>query len=161
MRKTAFLVAVAAALGQSPLAYPAAADGAETVPIPEATRLNALKSANWKEAPAVNLELRDYGLSPRELRFKAGKPYRLVITNNGAHSHYFNAPQFMKNVAARYALVKDQVEVKADFFREFELARRGGSVEFHFVPLTAGSYQMYCHLEGKEHEGVQATIVVE
>lgn len=160
MRKTILLLVLAAALGQSPLA------AADEIPrgepaISEEVRVGALKSADWKEVQSVNLELRDYGLSPRELRFKAGQAYRLVITNNGAHSHYFNAPEFLNSIAARYALVKNQVEVKANFFSAFELARRGGNVELFFVPINKGSYRMHCHLEGKAHEGVQATIVVE
>ncbi|MFC5302973.1 hypothetical protein [Azospira restricta] len=160
MRKTPFLLALAIVL--APLPPASAADAAEAKPpLSEETRVAVLKAADWKEMQSVNLELRDYGLSPRELRFKAGQPYRLVITNNGSHSHYFNAPEFLQNIAARKAQVKDQVEVKAPFFSAFELARRGGNVELFFIPVNKGSYRMYCHLEGKAHEGVQGAVIIE
>lgn len=166
MRKPPLLLLLAMqlaiALGQSQPAYAAAAEPAEaTVAVTEETRLKTLKTADWKEMQSVNLELRDYGLSPHELRFKAGQPYRLVITNNGSHSHYFNAPEFLQNVAARKAEVKDQAEIKAPFFSAFELARRGGSVELYFIPINKGSFRMNCHLEGKVHEGVQGALVIE
>ncbi|MBI2305922.1 MAG: hypothetical protein HYU78_01335 [Rhodocyclales bacterium] len=159
MRQPPLLLLLTIALGLSQQAYAAAPEATQA--ISDETRQNALKSANWKEMQSVDLELRDYGLSPRELRFKTGQPYRLIITNNGSHSHYFNAPEFLQNVAARKAEVKNQVEVKAPFFSAFELARRGGSVELYFIPLNKGSYRMNCHLEGKVHEGVQGAVIIE
>lgn len=127
----------------------------------EEVRTRTLAAADWNQMKTVSIELRDYGFTPRELHLKSGQTYRLVITNNGSTSHYFDAPEFLRNIASRKAMVPNQAEVKADFFNSFELMRRGGSMELYFVPVTQGSYRAHCHLEGKEHDGVEGTLVIE
>lgn len=137
--------------------------GADSKPavLAEAVRARVLAEADWTRMETIHFELRDYGVKPREVRFKSGQPYRLIITNNGSVSHYFNATEFLHQIATRKAQVPEQAEVKADFFNSFELARRGGSMELYFVPVTPGSYVMHCHLQGKEHEGVEGRLIVE
>lgn len=117
--------------------------------------------ADWTRVVDVRIELRDYGFNPAEVRMKAGQPYRLTVVNIGGHSHYFNAPDFLRGIATRQVDVKDQVEVKGQNFSSFEVARRGGSFTIEFVPLVKGSYRAHCHLEGDPHRGVEGRIIVQ
>lgn len=130
-------------------------------PLAESVRIRTLAKADWTQAQEVTLTLRDYGLSPREMRLKAGVPYRMTITNTGGVAHYFSAAEFLQSIAVRKAIAPDQAELKANFFTSFEIFRRGGKLELHFIPVTAGIYHVHCHLDGPEHEGVSGTIVVE
>mgnify|MGYP000894081153 FL=1 len=139
----------------------AGAHDAAAGPVPHAVRVRALAKADWSRMESLSFELRDYGVSPRELRLKAGQPYKLTISNSGSVSHYFNAPEFLHSIAARKAEVPHQAEIKADFFTSFEISRRGGSMDLYFIPVVAGVYRAHCHLEGKEHEGVVGTLIVE
>jgi uncharacterized cupredoxin-like copper-binding protein len=129
--------------------------------ISDAMRVKVLAEADWNRMQSVTLELRDYGSKPREMRFKADQPYRLTIHNSGSVNHYFNAADFLRNVATRKAQVPNYAEMKAPFFTSFEVMRRGGTMELYFIPVTRGSYRAHCHLEGKEHEGVESTLIVE
>lgn len=153
------LLALAACQSAVPMM---ANDAGHAAPVVSDTaRKKALSEADWKRMESVSLQLRDYGLTPREIRLKAGQPYRLTISNTGSVSHYFNAPEFLRSVATRKAQVPDQAEFKADFFTSFEIARRGGSMELYFIPLVRGTYTAHCHLDGKKHEDVRGTLIVE
>ncbi len=132
-----------------------------TAGLSEEIRTKTLATADWSQVQTLNIELRDYGFTPRELHLKSGQTYRLIITNNGSTSHYFDAPEFLRSIASRKVMVPNHAEVKADFFNAFELSRRGGSMELFFVPVTQGRYRAHCHLDGKEHVGVEGTLVIE
>lgn len=135
--------------------------GAAAPPLTHGVRVKTLAKADWSTMQSLSFELRDYGVSPRELRLKAGQPYKLTIINSGSVSHYFNAPEFLQSIAARKAEVPHQAEIKADFFTSFEISRRGGTMDLYFIPVTKGTYRAHCHLEGKEHEGVVGALIVE
>lgn len=154
-------LALSATACQSTMEHASHGPGGNAAVLAEPVRARILAEADWTRTETVDFELRDYGVKPREVRFKAGQPYRLIITNNGSVSHYFNATEFLHQIATRKAQVPDQAEVKADFFNSFEIARRGGNMELYFVPVTRGTYVMHCHLKGKEHEGVEGTLIIE
>lgn len=138
-----------------------AATGTASVLARDASLEAEIARANWTRAVELKVELRDYGFNPAEVRLKAGQPYRLTVVNIGGHSHYFNAPDFLRTIATRQVDVKDQVEVKGQNFSSFEVARRGGSFTIEFVPLVKGSYRAYCHLEGDPHRGVEGRFIVQ
>lgn len=117
--------------------------------------------ADWNRTIDVHITLRDSGFLPRELQLKAGQPYRLTIENQGAHNHYFNAPEFLATVAARKAQVTGFAEIKAPHFSSFELFAKGGTMEFYFVPLEKGSYRAFCHLGNHAEMGVEGQLIVE
>ncbi len=128
-------------------------------PLPQ--RKEILATADWSKMEDVHIELRDQGFIPDKLRLKAMQPYRLTIVNNGANTHYFNAPEFLRSIAARKAEVKNQAEIKAEYFSQFEIMRRGGEIELYFIPVAKGSYRVHCHLENHAAEGVEGTITVD
>jgi len=127
--------------------------------LPQRTEILAV--ADWNKIEDVRIELRDQGFLPKKLKLKAMQPYRLTIVNNGANTHYFNAPEFLRGIAARKVEVKGQAEIKAEYFSQFEVMRRGGEMELYFIPVTKGSYHVHCHLEGHAAEGVEGTIIIE
>ena len=117
--------------------------------------------ADWSAMRDVNLVIKDYGYHPREIRLRAGVPYRLIIENQGVNHHYFVAPEFFRAVAPRKAEVPRYAEFKADLFKSFEIFAAGGRLEFWFVPLDRGTYRAHCHLGGHSDMGVEGVIVVE
>jgi uncharacterized cupredoxin-like copper-binding protein len=132
---------------------------AHVEPLPQ--RKEILARADWSKTQEVRIELRDQGFLPKNLKLTAMQPYRLTIVNNGSNMHYFNAPEFLHGIAARKVEVKGQAEIKAEYFSEFEVMRRGGEMELYFIPVVKGSYRVHCHLEGHAAEGVEGTITVE
>jgi uncharacterized cupredoxin-like copper-binding protein len=128
-------------------------------PLPE--RAEILAKADWSKTENVHIELRDQGFVPKNLKLKAMHPYRLTIVNNGSNTHYFDAPEFLRDIATRKVEVKGQAEIKAEYFSAFEVMRRGGEIELYFIPAIKGSYRVHCHLENHAAEGVEGTITVE
>lgn len=124
-------------------------------------RVAALAGADWSTIQSVSVEMHDHGYRPRELRLKAGQPYKLTLVNNGAVSHYFTAPEFFASVAARKAEVPRQAEVKAAVFTSFEVHGRGGAVDFYFVPLEKGTFRAHCHIKDHLPLGIEGVLVVE
>lgn len=134
---------------------------ASTRPVPENARQLALDTADWSKAEKITLELRDYGLTPREIRLRVGQPYRLRIFNSGKNTHYFNAEEFFHGIAAHAVEIPNQAEIKADYFTQFEISRRGGELFFEFVPLRPGTYRAHCHLENHAELGVEVSLIIE
>lgn len=129
--------------------------------VSESARHAAIAAADWDKAQKITIELRDYGFVPRDITLRRGQAYRLRIHNTGGNTHYFNAPEFFHTIAARKVEIPEQAEVKAEFFSQFEIARRGGQLEFEFVPLVPGRYRAHCHLEGHAERGVEGFLTVE
>ena len=124
-------------------------------------RDTALAAADWSQAESVTIQLLDYGYRPRELRLKAGKPYRLTLVNTGSVSHYFVAPEFFAAVATRKAEVPHVAEFKASVFTSFEVYPRGGTLDFYFVPLVKGKYRAHCHIKDHLPLKIEADLIVE
>lgn len=120
-----------------------------------------VETADWSRMQEVAIQLRDGGFEPRELRLKAGQPYRLTITNTGVNNHYFNAPEFLAAAAVRKAQVPRYAELKATRFKNFELFAAGGSLELWFVPVDKGRYRAHCHLGDHADMGVEGHLIVE
>lgn len=142
------LAAVLAACQQAPLRSPEEID-------------RIVAAADWSRTVDVRVELRDAGFTPREIRLKAGQPYRLTLVNLGVNNHYFNAPEFYRTIAARKAEVPRFAEFKAPHFTTFELFAAGGTMDLWFVPLEKGRYRAHCHLGNHAEMGVEGHVIVE
>lgn len=119
------------------------------------------ETADWSKVQDVSILLRDGGFEPRELRLRAGQPYRLTVTNAGVNNHYFNAPEFLATAAVRKAQVPRFAEFKAVRFRNFEIFAAGGTFELWFVPVDPGRYRVHCHLGDHAEMGVEGHLLVE
>jgi uncharacterized cupredoxin-like copper-binding protein len=120
-----------------------------------------VEAADWGRMSDVKIELKDAGFAPREVRLKAGQPYRLTLLNTGTNAHYFNAPEFFESIAARKAQVPRYAEIKAAHFSKFELFPAGGTMELWFIPLEKGRFRAFCHLGNHAEMGVEGWLVVE
>lgn len=159
MKTRLILVTIVAILGGCASPHAMHMNPSHSEPLP--LRKDILASADWSTTKDVSIELRDQGFIPSNLKLTAMQPYRLTITNNGSNIHYFDAPEFLHGIAARKVEVKGQTEIKAEYFSAFELMRRGGEIQFYFVPVVKGTYRVHCHLENHAAEGVEGTITIE
>jgi len=131
-------------------------------PAPEPEEVaRIVAAADWDRVEDVKIELRDAGFTPREMKLKAGQPYRLTLVNLGVNNHYFNAPEFFARIAARKAQVPRYAEMKAPRFGNFEIFAAGGTIELWFIPLEKGRYRAHCHLGNHADMGVEGHLVVE
>jgi uncharacterized cupredoxin-like copper-binding protein len=124
---------------------------------------DVVKAANWNEMETVEIELIEHEFNPKDLKLKANKPYRLVITNGGESDHYYTAGEFFKSVAWRKIQTPRPHggEIKAPYFNAVEVYKKGGSVELFFVPVKAGTYEVICTIDDHKEKGMSGSITVE
>lgn len=114
---------------------------------------------DWKQVQNVTISLSEYSYTPNSLTFISGKPYKLSIKNTGSEKHYFTAPEFFQNCAARKVQSNSDGEIKADFFTALEVFP-GRSLDYYFVPVTPGIYKLNCTMKGHTEKGMCGTIVI-
>ena len=120
-----------------------------------------VKAADWTKQETVTVTLDEHSFTPSELKFVAGKAYKLELKNIGKKDHYFTAEKFFRAVAWRKAMVNKQAEIKAPFFTAFEPLKNGGQVDLYFVPVTPGSYELICTIEDHKEQGMRGTLTIE
>ena len=92
------------------------------------------------------------------LGFEAGRLYKLILTNPSKLPHYFSALQFADAVWSRKVETAD-AEVKGAI-SEVEVLP-GGEVEWYFVPVKAGTFDLKCTVKGHAESGMVGTITVQ
>lgn len=118
-------------------------------------------STDWSKTTDVMVELVEYGYRPRELRLKAGQPYRIRLINYSSINHYFTAPEFFRSAATRKAMVDRYAEIKAPYFTAFEVMSRGGGIDIYLVPMVKGRFDVHCEIDDHRERGVQGLIIVD
>jgi uncharacterized cupredoxin-like copper-binding protein len=135
-----------------------AATGAAGTYVVNASDFAGTEAADWDNAEVIRVEMSEFAFTPNELTFEAGKPYILEVVTVGAVKHEFTAHEFFPSVAWRKAESAES-EVKAPYFTEVEVFA-GKQVDLYFVPVTPGTYELVCEIEGHLEAGMHGTITV-
>lgn len=117
--------------------------------------------ADWKATTTVTVEMSEHHYAPEEIRFKAGKAYKVELKNVGDKDHYFTSPEFNRAVAWRKIMVNGQMEAKAPYFTAFEVLKKGGQLDLYFVPVKTGSYPVYCTIDDHREKGMEGQLIIE
>lgn len=120
-----------------------------------------VKVADWKAMETVTVVLDEHSFTPADLRFVAGKAYKLELKNVGKKDHYYTAEKFFRSVAWRKVMVNGKAEAKAPYFTAFEPLKNGGHIDLYFVPVTKGSYEVICTIEDHKDQGMRGTLTIE
>ncbi len=94
---------------------------------------------------------------PNQIRFDAGKRYKLVLSNPSQQKHYFTAKDFADAIWSQ-KVDAGNVEVKGAI-HELEL-RPGTEAEWVFVALRPGTYNLRCTIAGHTEAGMTGTITI-
>ncbi|NJK39530.1 MAG: hypothetical protein HC835_20065 [Oscillatoriales cyanobacterium RM2_1_1] len=95
---------------------------------------------------------------PNHLEFEAGKRYKLVLKNPSNQKHYFTAKDFA-DVSWTQKVEVGKAEIKGAI-HEVEL-KPGGELEWVFVPIRPGNYQLYCSIPGHQEAGMTGEILIQ
>lgn len=94
---------------------------------------------------------------PDNLNFKVGQKYKLILDNPSPTKHYFTAKDFA-DVSWTQKVEAGKVEVKGAI-HELEL-KSTANAEWIFVPMKAGTYELYCSIPGHAEAGMRGKIVI-
>ncbi|HEY1411351.1 MAG TPA: cupredoxin domain-containing protein [Rhodopila sp.] len=92
--------------------------------------------ASVNAAPVTTVRLSNFAFDPDHLRFKAGTPVRLRLTNESGGGHDFSAPEFFAASGfppGSAAPANGEIAVPSH-----------QTVEIVVVPRTAGTYHVEC-----------------
>ena len=120
-----------------------------------------VKAADWKKMETITVEIDEFSYGPDEIRLKVGQPYKIELKNGGEKKHYFTAPAFYKSIATRKVMANGMGEIKAPYFTALEMLADGGQLDIYFVPVTKGTYEVFCTIDNHREEGMEGTIIVE
>lgn len=95
---------------------------------------------------------------PSTFDLETGRLYKLVLSNPSPSKHYFSSPGFAAAIWTR-KVQTDQGEIKGSV-REIQL-NPGGKVEWWFVPVQAGTFELICTVDGHAEAGMVGLITVE
>ncbi len=94
---------------------------------------------------------------PADLKFVAGKRYKLVLDNPSQEKHYFTAKDFADNLWSQKVEAGD-VEIKGAI-HELEL-KPGAIAEWLFVPIRTGTYELHCTIPGHAAAGMVGQLAI-
>jgi uncharacterized cupredoxin-like copper-binding protein len=140
----------------------AAMSGIAFAQVPDAADI--VKKAPWDKMETVTVELMEHDFAPKDLKLKAGVPYRLVIKNTGELDHYYTAAEFFKDGVAWRKVQTPRPgggEIKAPYFTAVEAYKKGGQVELFLVPVKKGKYEVVCTIDDHKEKGMTGSITVE
>ncbi len=118
-----------------------------------------VSATNWETMKTIRVELGEYEYSFENLELEANQPYKLELVNVGEKKHYFTAPEFYKAIATRKVQSNQDGEIKAPYFTAIELMV-GGQLDLYFVPVTAGSYEVFCTVKDHREDGMESMITI-
>jgi uncharacterized cupredoxin-like copper-binding protein len=156
--KTVFAIVSSAALAVAFLVIAGPAAAAPDTYFPYA---GDVAKVDWNRMQTVVVNVADNSYEPRDLRFKAGEPYKLVVRNSSKADHYFTAPEFFRAIATRKVQIPKAGEVKAPFLTAVEVYKNGGEIELFFVPLAKGTYDVFCTIDDHREKGHAGHAVIE
>jgi uncharacterized cupredoxin-like copper-binding protein len=104
---------------------------------------------------SLGTEAGDLKFVPDRLQFKAGKRYKLALSNPSAVKHYFTAKDFADAIWSQ-KVDAGNVEIKGAI-HELEL-RSGTKADWVFIPARAGTYELRCTVPGHAEAGMIGTI---
>lgn len=139
---------------------PAIASGAHTAGtyLVNSADFASTSATDWSKQTTVRVELSEFAFTPKNLTFEAGKPYKVQLVNVGTVKHEFTAGDLFASVAWRKA-ESAASEVKVPFFTEIEVFP-GKQVDLYFVPITPGTYDVLCEIEGHLEAGMRGIATV-
>jgi uncharacterized cupredoxin-like copper-binding protein len=93
-----------------------------------------------------------------EMSFEAGQLYTLTLSNPSKVEHYFSAPTFASKVYT-VNVESNGAEVKGGIPLELAL-EPGASLEWTFLPVRPGVYQVLCPVPGHIEGGMVGSLTI-
>ncbi|HUJ45606.1 MAG TPA: cupredoxin domain-containing protein [Rhizomicrobium sp.] len=112
-------------------------------------------AARAQTAEEISVKLTSYAFTPSTITLKAGKTYRLHLTNGSQKGHDFTAAEFF---AASTVAPEDKAKLEED--SEVEVGA-GKSVDVTVTPTRAGTYPLTCSHFLHSTFGMTGTIIVQ
>jgi len=128
------------------------------VPPPVTDAQGIVAKADWSKSQAIDVALDSYKFVPAEITLQSGQPYKIHLTNASDDTHTFNSAGFFKAVALQKVVVNgvESTSLKDDGVALDE----NQQADLYVVPVTPGTYGLYCDEPLHDSFGMHGHIVV-
>jgi uncharacterized cupredoxin-like copper-binding protein len=119
-------------------------------------------STPTQAATKITVEASDFAYKPVSITVPAGEPVTITLNNIGKVEHDFVVEKItVTSVEASDTgpAAHHQGGHQADYDLHF-FARAGDTETLHFTALEAGTYEVFCSIEGHKEAGMVAQLVV-
>ena len=145
----------AAAVGVS-----SCSSSSSSVPVaPTAEAQSILAKTDWLKSKTIDVMLSSYAFTPQDFTLEKGQPYKLRLINTSGATHTFSSDDLFSAVAVEkvdragvetVGITKDGVSLEPD-----------EQAEIYLVPLTPGTYRIYCEKFLHETMGMHGTVTIQ
>jgi len=99
-------------------------------------------AADWSKSETITVTLSSYAFAPADLSLRQGRPYKIHLTNESGSTHTFSSGDFFKAVAVQKVVLNG---VESPSVSEDGITLEGHQqADLYLVPVTVGSYGLYC-----------------
>lgn len=141
------------------LAIGLAACSSAPAPAPVAGSQSAISKADWSKSQTVNVALSSYAFTPQTLTLTKNQPYILHLQNTSSASHTFSSDTLFSAVAVE-KVVRGGVETAGLSTNGVDLAPNE-QADVYIVPVTAGSYHVYCNRFMHDTMGMNGDVTIQ
>jgi uncharacterized cupredoxin-like copper-binding protein len=120
---------------------------------------NIVAAADWSKSETVTVGVTSYAFSPANLSLRHGQPYKIHLANTSTHTHTFSSDDFFKTAAIQ-KVVKNGSPSSGLEGDGITLAPND-QVDLYLVPVTAGTYDLYCDEFMHDTMGMNGKITVQ
>ena len=101
-----------------------------------------VSAADWSKSETITVTLSSYAFAPADLSLKQGRPYKIHLANESGSTHTFSSDDFFKAVAVQKVVLNG---VESPSVGEDGVTLEGHQqADVYLVPVTVGSYGLYC-----------------
>ena len=128
------------------------------VPPPVTDAQGVVGKVDWSKSQTIDVALDSYKFVPSELTLQSGQPYKIHLTNGSDDTHTFSSAGFFKAVALQKVVVNgvEATSLKDDGVTLDE----NQQADLYVVPVTAGSYGLFCDEPLHDSFGMHGHIVI-
>ncbi|HEY4165015.1 MAG TPA: cupredoxin domain-containing protein [Dongiaceae bacterium] len=114
----------------------------EAAPAPVANTQGVVSATDWSKSQAIGVTLSSFNFTPTDFTFQHGQPYKLHLVNSEDETHTFNSDTLFQAIAVQ-KVVQNGSEKPGVTGNSIVLGPNE-QADLYFVPVTAGSYKIYC-----------------
>lgn len=128
------------------------------VPPPVAEAHSIVAKTDWSKSQTVDVALDSYAFRPAEFALQSGQPYKIHLTNGSDDTHTFSSAGFFKAVALQKVVVNG---VEASGLSDDGVTLdENQQADLYLVPVTAGSYGLFCDEPLHDSFGMHGHIII-
>jgi uncharacterized cupredoxin-like copper-binding protein len=113
----------------------------EAASAPVSNAQGAVSATDWSKSQTIGVTLSSFSFTPTDFIFQHGQPYKLHLVNSADDTHTFNSDTLFQAIAVQKVV---QNGAEKPVTGNSIVLGPNEQADLYFVPVTAGTYKIYC-----------------